>query len=785
MKQAFLVVLALASAPAIGSAQWYNRGVTLLDQGRRQQAESAFVQAIAAQDPDSLSARVRLGMLWHERGERERAAREFGRMIEIYNARADRLNSRELVGVAIAATYLGVSDPQLFKDALRPFDRAIALDGDNLDARVRLGELFLDKYNSAEAKRTLTEAVSRNPSFVPALVAEARRRAFDGERGADSLLDRALELEPENVGARVLRARFLADVEQFADASREIERALRANASSATALAFGAALRFVTGDSAGFAETRRRYTALYPREAGVQVACAELLGRVRQYAAAAQVAREGIRIDSTNWRAYALLGTNLLRLGEITAARKALETAFAGDPYDVWTKNTLDLLDTFDEYDEIAHGRFRFIVDTAESRLLPLYLRELADRAFAVFSTRYGFTPGAPIRVEVYRRHADFSVRTVGLAGIGALGVSFGNTIAFDSPAARDAGSFNWASTAWHELAHTFTLGASDQRVPRWLSEGLSVYEERRARRGWGQNVTPAFLQAYAEGKLLPASRLNDGFVRPSYPQQVLFSYYQASLVCELIARDFGERALMEMLQAYRAGFNTDQVVRRVLKTDLAGFDRRFDAYLRERFASPLTALRNRSYAQQVAAGRALLQRGDAAAALAPLERARALFPDYGGADGAYPQLVRALLAQGDRRRAADVLSTMVGLGDVPYETHVSLADLLLQIGDTARAAEALEAAMFVNPYEIAEHERLARLYSRIGQKHKAVRERQAVVALNPVDRAEAFYQLAVAFHDAGETGDARRSVLRALEEAPHFERAQELLLALHEGKKP
>ncbi len=61
----------------------------------------------------------------------------------------------------------------------------------------------------------------------------------------------------------------------------------------------------------------------------------------------------------------------------------------------------------------------------------------------------------------------------------------------------------------------------------------------------------------------------------------------------------------------------------------------------------------------------------------------------------------------------------------MPYETHVSLADLLLQIGDTARAAEALESAMFMNPYEIAQHERLAGLYTRVGDRRRAVRERR------------------------------------------------------------
>ena len=119
-------------------------------------------------------------------------------------------------------------------------------------------------------------------------------------------------------------------------------------------------------------------------------------------------------------------------------------------------------------------------------------------------------------------RHADFSVRTVGLAGMGILGVSFGPVVAMDSPTGRPLGTFNWGSTLWHELAHTFHLGLSGYRVPRWFSEGLAVFEERQARPGWGADASVDFLLAYHAGKLLPVSELNNGFVRPSYPQQIV-----------------------------------------------------------------------------------------------------------------------------------------------------------------------------------------------------------------------------------------------------------------------
>jgi hypothetical protein len=271
--------------------------------------------------------------------------------------------------------------------------------------------------------------------------------------------------------------------------------------------------------------------------------------------------------------------------------KKNLDRAFAGDPYDVWIKNTLDLLDTFKGYRETTSPRFHFVVEEKESELLSTYLRELGEAAYDSLEARYQYKPPTPIRLEVYRSHADFSVRTVGLAGIGALGVSFGTTLAMDSPAAREIGEFNWGSTFWHELAHTFTLGASDHRVPRWLSEGLSVLEERRARKGWGADVTPEFLVAYEGGKTVKVSRMNDGFMRPAYPQQLIFSYYQASLVGELIERDFGKRAIVDMLNAYKTGASTEQVFQRVLKMTPEQFDAKFDAYMKERFGKLLAVV--------------------------------------------------------------------------------------------------------------------------------------------------------------------------------------------------
>jgi tetratricopeptide (TPR) repeat protein len=441
-----------------------------------------------------------------------------------------------------------------------------------------------------------------------------------------------------------------------------------------------------------------------------------------------------------------------------------------------------------------------------EADVLAPYAGRLAEEAYQKLSERYQYRPETPVRVEVYPSHADFSVRTVGLAGLGALGVSFGNLLAMDSPAARERGQFNWGSTLWHEITHTITLGLTDHRVPRWLTEGLSVLEERRARPGWGDDVTLPFLIAYKGGDILPVSQLNSGFVRPKYPMQIMFSYYQASLVAEMIEREQGFDAILRMLRGYKDGKTDEQVFREVLRLEPAALDAKFEAYMQARFGATLEHIRvpeggpptgdddrgrraeipsvaallgGDDFVSLVARGKRQRDEGQAEEAIATFQQAKALFPDYVAGDSPYRHLAQLLEAKGDAKGAAAELATVVALDENDYDANLKLAQLLEQAGDTAGAAAALERAVWISPYEIALHEKLAELLAATGQTDKVVLEREAVVALKPVDRAEALYQLARAHFEAGDRAAARREVLRALEQAPSFQKAQELLLRI------
>jgi tetratricopeptide (TPR) repeat protein len=267
-----------------------------------------------------------------------------------------------------------------------------------------------------------------------------------------------------------------------------------------------------------------------------------------------------------------------------------------------------------------------------------------------------------------------------------------------------------------------------------------------------------------------------------------MYSYYQASLVCDLIARDYGEDAIYQMLQAYKAGKTTDDVFRSVLKTDLPAFDKKFDAYMRQRFGTPLAGLDE--FVDKMVAAQKLYQAGQYDLAIPAFERAKGLFPQYGGDDSPTWYLAQIYLKKGDTRRAADELQQLTSSNESNYAAYVALADALQKLGDNKGAASALSAALYVNPFEMPVHQRLAELAKATGDMQTAVRERRAVVALAPVDRPEALYQLAVAYREAGDSASARRTVLRALEDAPNFEKAQALLLTIHEermarGKQP
>ncbi len=756
--------------------------------GRDADARASFERAIAGRATDSLRARLELAILEYDEGKIAPAMAAFDRFIDVFNAHAASLGAEELLSVGIACRYLGRNDPQLFRDALRALDQAVARDTTSDDANLEVAGLFLEKYNFPDTKRTLDSILARNKNHPRALALMARLRRAEGFPGdALSFVSRALEVAPAHPELLALEASILLDLERWDEARVAAERALATDSSLPTARAALAAVRYLRGDSSANAALQSRFAPYSPDEATYYRTLAEIAGRNRLYREAAGFAKRALVADSLDAHAMALLGSNLLRIGQMSEGRARLEQAFARDPYDVWTKNTLDLLDTAPQYEEINGEHVTLVVERKDAALVALYALPLAERAVTELAARYRYQPPGRIRIEFYRSNADFSVRTVGLAGLDALGVSFGPVVAMLSPAARPPGEYNWGSTLWHELTHSFTLGVSAHRVPRWLSEGLSVHEEHRSAPAWGSDATAPFLQALLANRLAPVSRMNDGFMRPAYPEQVVFSYYQASLLCEWIEKQHGVEGLRRMLAAFAAGKSSDEVFRSVLGLAPNDIDARFTQFLNDRFKVELAAVRpsiagsGSQLERSLERVRELRQSGDTREAIAELNRAKALFPNYAGPGAPVGQLAELYEQSGDRAAALRELSELVAVDEDAYPQNIKLARIALALGDTVAALAALERAMYMHPYDAKVHDDLAALNEARRNFEQAIRERRAVLALDPADPLEAQYALAAALFAAGRRADARSELLRLLDRAPHFEKAQELLLKVRE----
>ncbi len=87
-----------------------------------------------------------------------------------------------------------------------------------------------------------------------------------------------------------------------------------------------------------------------------------------------------------------------------------------------------------------------------------------------------------------------------------------------------------------------------------------------------------------------------------------------------------------------------------------------------------------------------------------------------------------------------------------------------------------------MDPFDTGSQTGLGRPALRRKDGTVAVRALRSALATNPPDRASAHADLAEAYLLNGQKAEARQQTLAALEIAPSFERAQDLLLKLIDG---
>jgi tetratricopeptide (TPR) repeat protein len=671
-----------------------------------------------------------------------------------------------------AEGFWGVGDFRAANDAFRA---AVKLHENDPAPRTRWGRMYLDHWQPADAKDLFGEALKLKPDYAPALLGLGLVAGESYEGEAIRNAEKAIKADPKLYPAYELIARVQLEDNDPQKAADAAKKALEIYPEALDAMSVLGTIDLL--DDKKDSPWMQKVLAINPGYGNAYAIAGHFFIINRRYEEGIAQYRKALELDPKLNSARSDMGVNLMRLGNEDEARKQLEEAYNNGYQNPETVNSLRLLDSYKNYVTFRTPRTILRLQKKEADLLRPYFQEEFDRALATYDKKYKFKLTKPVQIEVYPNHEDFAVRTLGMPGLGALGVTFGYVVAMDSPSARPPGQWHWASTMWHELSHVYALEMTDHRVPRWFTEGLAVYEETAASPDWGDRLDPGTISALKGKKLLPVTDLDRGFMHPTYGDQVTVSYYQGGKICNFIAAKWNYDKLIAMLHDFGAKMTTAEVIEKEFQMKPEEFDKQFLAWLVPQVQPTVDHYDEWRKRMRVVSQDAKDKKWDEV--IQEGEAIRDMYSDYVEMGNVYNFLAQAYLAKGDKAKAVAELERYSKIGGRDPETLKQLSELQLEQGRKKDAAATLERLNLIYLEDEEAHSRLGALDLDLGNAQGAIREYRAVLVSKPLDPAAAHLGLAVAYKSANRLDDARDEVISALETAPGFKPAQKLLLEL------
>jgi len=670
-----------------------------------------------------------------------------------------------------------------YQGANNSFQAAVKARPKDAYLKVRWGLMYNEYSQPGDAADLFKEALDLDKNNAKALYGMALVASDAFEGNAAEFAEKALKADPNLVEARELLAKIALEDNHPEKAVEEAKKALETSGEALDALSILATVDWL--DDKPGKEWIDRVFKINPAYGEAYATAGHFFVINRRYDEGIQYYRKALELKPDLWAARAELGVNLMRFGQNQEARQQLEQCFNANYSSPLVRNTLKLLDSIDKNVETFTTPTTVLkLDKKEGALLRPYFQAELDRAMATYEKKYKFKITGPVQLEVYPNHPDFEVRTMGLPGLGALGVTFGKYVAMDSPSGRPPGSFHWASTLWHEFSHVYVLSITNHRVPRWFTEGLAVYEETAASGAsdWGDRLDPPSIMAMKDKKLLPIADLDRGFIHPTYPEQVIVSYFQGGQVITFIAEKWGYDKVLAMIHAFADRKDTVEAIEQELKLKPEEFDAQFFPWIEAKYKKQVEGFED--WTKQLKMLSVAAKNKDWGAVITQGTAIRDLYPDFVEVGNVYEFLATAYLAKEDKAKAMAELERYSSVGGRSPGALKQLADLQSEAGKKREAAATLERLNLIYLEDDAAHQKLGNLYMDLKNPNGAIREYQAQLAVGTIDQAGAHFGLAQALQAAGRPADALDEVYNALELAPGFKPAQALLRELN-AKKP
>ncbi|OAI57127.1 hypothetical protein AYO47_08305, partial [Planctomyces sp. SCGC AG-212-M04] len=668
---------------------------------------------------------------------------------------------------------------------------------------IACGNLALEKQDFALAAKHFNQALKMDETSPEVHFGLARAYAeSDGDR-AEQEIKKTLELNKNYVPALLMVADGHIDAERYAEAAEMLGRVEAINPKHPLAASYRAVIAHVQNEPE--AERRAKQLALstWQQNPEVEHLIGRKLSQKYRFAEGAACQKRALVFDPTYTPARLQLSQDLLRLGQEEEGWKLARAVSSEDEYNVVAHNLVTLEENLAKFRTLEEDGFLVRMDAKEAEIYGDRVLDLLKRAKKTLTAKYGVELPQPVVIEMFPRQSDFAIRTFGLpGGAGFLGVCFGTVITANSPASQGEHPSCWEATLWHEFCHVVTLTKTRNKMPRWLSEGISVYEEGVENKTWGQALTPQYRQMLLGDDFVPLSELSGAFLHAKSPVHLQFAYYESALAVEYLVGAFGHDALKEVLIDLGRGLAINDALERHCATrdkldhDFAEFARKRAGELGPKadWSEPELPRRAdeatisewlKSHPENYTALARLAQvqmstkKWDVA--IATLEKMKSLYPEDGRV---YSQLATIYREQGRNREEQAVLKRLVELTNNDLGAFARLAALAAAEQDWTTMREMTNRWLAVNPLQPAVHRLAAEAAAKSGDRILEVESYQSLLALDPIDPAGLHLQLATAHEKQGQLSEARRHAILALEETPRFAAAHERLRSIVEKMK-
>ncbi|MFK5923508.1 MAG: peptidase MA family metallohydrolase [Verrucomicrobiota bacterium] len=730
--------------------------------------------------------------------------------VALVKKRKDR-SASDLVALGKAASALGADPGKVISQYFEPAKKKKSapqfknlVPYDVVSAYQAIGNLALGKSDFNKASKEFSAGLKLAPNHPDLRFGLAQAFYPDDQKKSLSHLNRTLQLNPVHQGALLLLAQHAIGAENYIEGETYLNRVLSINKRCPQAWAMKAALaELSSADSKTTALYRKKGLALWKKNPVVDHTIGKILTRAYRFEKGAQYQRQALTLDAHFQNATLQLADDLLRLGDEKEAWKLAAAVAEADPYNVAAYNLGLLQAEMDNFTTIETSDFTMRLPKNEAPIYGDQALFLLSEAKLVLCQKYQLELKDPILVEFFPNQQDFAIRTLGnLGGAGILGACFGSVITVNSPGGLAAQSNNWEATLWHEFCHVITLTLTNNRMPRWLSEGISVYEERQHNANWGQKMSPRYRKMILEEEALtPISHLSAAFLTAKDGEHLMFAYYESYLFVDYLIENFGQQSLLKILKDLGNGvLINDAIARHTLPMEdlelafaknvatLAlnlgpGVDwsdpdpKEVDLNLPAAVEAYSKLHPDNFRARQIHTANLLSEKRWKEAAQSALWMIE-LYPEYIDADNAYEMKAAAHRALEQPKQEAAALRELVWRSAEALPAKLRLIDIDLESQQWQQVIDHSKRVLAIDPFLKPAHWSRGQAWDGLGEKEKAVASYKRLLKLKPANPAEVNYQLARSLQDS-DPGQAKYRVLDALADAPRYKDARVLLLKM------